>query len=107
METIVRYGCTATGGVAAERWWLARRDEGCRSVSADNGTLQICDVCSLCAREEVVLNVVVSCFLAKVQLRDDVRLGARMVMPSSSTDSNRRVIKKVVSMAAGVSALQM
>jgi len=92
METIVHYGCTVAGGVAAECWWLARRDEGCRSMSVDEG---------------VVLNVVVSCFPAKLQLRDDVCSGARMVMPSSSAGSNRRAIENVVSMAAGVSALQM
>ena len=66
METVVSDGCTAVGGVAAERWWLARRDECCRSMSADNGTLHICDVCSLYAREGVVLNVVVSRFSARL-----------------------------------------
>ena len=44
-------------------------------------------------------DVVVSRFPAKLQLCDDVRSGARMVMPSSSAGSNRRAIENVVSMA--------
>ena len=52
-------------------------------------------------------DVVVSRFPAKLQLCDDVRSSARMVMPSSSVGSNRRAIENVVSMAIGVSALQM
>jgi len=54
-----------------------------------------------------VLNVVVSRFPARLQLCDDARSGVRMLMPSSSAGSNRRAMEKVVSMVAGVSALQM
>ncbi|QCD78494.1 hypothetical protein DEO72_LG1g2127 [Vigna unguiculata] len=63
MEVLVRSAVVKNeGGMVAEHWWLARRDEGCRSVSADNGTLQICDVCSLCAREGVVLTLLFHVF---------------------------------------------